>query len=274
VTDVPVLEITSRPTSLRVLLRDVWHHRRLVGMLARRDFFVRYRRASFGLAWAVVVPLSQALVLAAVLGRITRIATPGVSLTVFMLSGTVAWTYFSGVVTGATTAIVDGSGMSTKIYFPRVVLPLVTVVSGLFGLGLNLLVLLALTPIYGSWPGLRLFLLPLAVLLMTALAAAFGIVLSALQVYFRDIRYLLDAAQRAWFYLTPIFYPLSLVHSLRPYVEANPATGMVELLRAATVGADPGWMNSLWWSGGWLVVLLVIGLMLHRRYDRLFADQM
>jgi lipopolysaccharide transport system permease protein len=270
----PVLEIGNRPPPLRDLLRDLWRHRRLMGMLARRDFFVRYRRASFGLLWAVIVPLSQALVLAAVLGRIARISTPGVPLTVFILSGMVAWTFFNSAVSGATTSIVDGAGMSTKIYFPRAVLPLVTVVAGLFGLALNLAVLLVLTPIYGSWPGWRLLLLPAAVALAASLAAAFGLVLSAVQVYFRDVRYLLDAAQRAWFYLTPVFYPITMVESLRPYIEANPATGMVELLRAATVGAEDGWITSLYWSLGWLAVLVAIGLYLHRRYDRLFADLM
>jgi lipopolysaccharide transport system permease protein len=269
-----VLEIGNRPPPLRDLVRDLWRHRRLMGMLARRDFFVRYRRASFGLLWAVIVPLSQALVLAAVLGRIARISTPGVPLTVFILSGMVAWTFFNSAVSGATTSIVDGAGMSTKIYFPRAVLPMVTVVAGMFGLALNLAVLLVLTPIYGSWPGWRLLLLHAAVALMAELAAAFGHVQSAIQVYFRDVRYLLDAVQRAWFYLTPVFYPITMIESLRPYIEANPATGMVELLRAATVGAEDGWITSLWWSFGWLAGLIVIGLYLHRRYDRLIADMM
>lgn len=270
----PVLEVTPRPTRLRTLLTDLWRSRALMSMLARRDFFVRYRRASFGLAWAVIVPLTQALVLAVVLGRVTNIRTPGVSYTVFLLSGTVAWTFFSGAISASATAIVDGAGMSTKIYFPRAALPLVSVLAGLFGLALNIAVLLVLTPVFGSWPGWRVLLLIPAVALMTALAAAFGLVLSALQVYFRDVRYLLDAAQRAWFYVTPIFYRLDMLHGLRGWVEANPATGIVELFRAGTVGADPGWLTSLWWSLGWLAVLLAIALALHRKYDRLFADLM
>src|SRR3954451_23765899 len=274
----PGLEVTPRPTSLRLLVQDLWQHRRLVGMLARRDFFVRYRRASLGLAWAVVVPLSQALVLALVIGRLAgnRVHPPGVSLVLFILSGVVAWNYFNQSVNGSTTAIVDGASMSTKIYFPRAVLPLVTVCSGLFGLALNLVVLLALTPFFGSWPGWRPLLLPHAVLHMAVLAGAFGLVFSALHVYFRDLRYALDAVQRAWFYFTPVFFPLSMavLISLRPYIEANPATGMVELLRASTIGADPGWLTSLWWSMGWTAVLLVVGIWLHRRYDRLFADML
>jgi lipopolysaccharide transport system permease protein len=273
-TATPVLEVTPQPTRLRTLLSDLWRSRSLMSMLARRDFFVRYRRASFGLAWAVVVPLTQAIILAVVLSRVARISTPHVSYTVFLLSGTVVWTFFSGAVTASTTAIVDGAGMSTKIYFPRAALPLVSVLSGLFGLGLNIVMLLALTPIFGRWPGWQVLLLVPAVALATMLAAAFGLVLSALQVYFRDVRYLLDAAQRAWFYVTPLFYPLAQVHGLRPWIEANPATGMVELFRAGTVGADAGWLTSLWWTLGWLTALVLVALWLHRRFDRLFADLM
>jgi lipopolysaccharide transport system permease protein len=273
-TATPVLEVTPQPTQLRTLLSDLWRSRSLMSMLARRDFFVRYRRASFGLAWAVVIPLTQALVLAVVLSRVTRIKTPGVSYTVFLLSGTIVWAFFSSAVSASATAIVDGSGMSSKIYFPRATLPLVSVFAGLFGLGLNIVVMLALTPIFGSWPGWNVLLLIPAVVLMTVLAAAFGLVLSALQVYFRDVRYILDAAQRAWFYVTPIFYPLASLHGLRAWVEANPATGLVELFRAGTVGADPGWLTSLWWSLGWAGGLLALALALHRKYDRLFADLM
>lgn len=273
-TATPVLEVTPQPTPVRTLLSDLWRSRSLMTMLARRDFFVRYRRASFGLAWAVVVPLTQAVILAIVLSRVTRIATPGVSYTVFLLSGTVIWTFFSGAVTSSTTAIVDGAGMSTKIYFPRAALPLVSVLGGLYGLGLNIVVMLVLTPIFGSWPGWQVLLLIPAVMLTTVLAASFGLVLSALQVYFRDIRYLLDAANRAWFYVTPIFYPLTMLHGLRGWVEANPATGVVELFRAGTVGADPGWLTSLWWSLGWVGALVALALALHRKYDRLFVDLM
>src|SRR3954447_10445474 len=127
----PVLEVTPRPTSLRLLVQDLWQHRRLVGMLARRDFFVRYRRARLGLAWAVVVPLSQALVLALVIGRLTRIrTTDDVPLTLFVFAGMVAWTFFSTAFGSGATAIADGAGLTTKIYFPRAVLPLVTVGAG------------------------------------------------------------------------------------------------------------------------------------------------
>lgn len=271
-TDELTVDLTGTPGPLSHLLRDTWRSRQLVSMLARRDFYVRYRRASLGVLWAVLLPLSQALVLALVLGRVTRLGTTTAApFAVFVLAGTVVWSFFSTGISAATTSIVDGSGMSTKVYFPRIVMPAVSVVSAAIGFGLNILVLLGVCVAFGvSLNGMWL-LIP-AVLLAVALTGAFSLVLSVAYVYFRDVRYLLDAAQRAWFYLTPVFYPLDRLGSLRPWVNANPATGVVELFRAATVGADDGWLPSVWWSCGWTLMLGVLGLALHRRHDRLFTD--
>lgn len=270
--DVVTVDLTSRPEPLSHLVRRAWGARRLVSMLARRDFYVRYRRASLGVLWAVILPLSQAVVLAVVLGRVTRLGTTTKApFPVFVIAGTVAWSFFSSGISGAATSIVDGSGMSTKVYFPRAVLPAVSVASAAIGFGLNILVLLAIMAGFGIGFG-GLWLLVPAVVLAVALTGALGLVLSAAYVYFRDVRYVLDAAQRAWFYLTPVFYPLDRLGSFRPFVVANPATGVIELFRAATVGADSGWLPSVWWACGWTVGLGALGLALHRRHDRLFTD--
>ena len=266
------VDLTSTPRPLTVLLRDAWRSRRLVGMLARRDFYVRYRRASLGVLWAVLLPLSQALVLALVLSRVTGLdSSTAAPFWVFVVAGNVAWSFFSTGVTAAATSIVDGSGMSTKVYFPRLVLPAVSVASAAIGFALNTALVLVICAVTGVSLA-HVWLLPLAMLLAVALTGAFSLVLSVAYVYFRDVRYLLDAGQRAWFYFTPVFYPLDRLGSLKPLVLANPATGVVELFRAATVGADPGWLPSVWWSCGWVVVLGALGLALHRRHDRLFTD--
>jgi lipopolysaccharide transport system permease protein len=190
----------------------------------------------------------------------------------FVLSGMVAFTFLSTGFGPGATAIADSAGLTTKIYFPRAVLPLVTVASAGLTLGLNLVLLLVMCPFFGVIPTWRLLLLPLALLLLFALVSALSLVLSAVHVHVRDVRYLLEAASRALFYATPVFYPLEKVGGLRHVLAANPLTGATELFRAATVGADHGWMPSLWWSIGWTVVLLVVGLELHRRLDRTFSD--
>jgi ABC-type polysaccharide/polyol phosphate export permease len=259
------------PTPLRTIASSTWGSRELIAILARQDFYVRYRRATFGLLWAAALPLLQAIVLAFVVSKFATFDT-GDDYAVFVLSGTVAWSTFSSIVSAGSTAIVDGSGLSTKIYFPRIVLPLVTVWASSYGLGISTVVLLAVTLVTGAGIGPQTLLLVPAVALTLVLGACFAVVLSALHVYFRDVRYLVQAALLVWLYVTPVIYPLDAVGQFRRWVEANPMTGVVELYRAATVGGDPGWTTTLLWTAAWCVALALAGLLLHRRFDRTFVD--
>lgn len=258
--------------SLRGLVRDVWSVRRLIAVLARKDFYVRYRRTSFGALWSVGLPLVQALVLAAVVSLFLdfgdRTRYP-----VFVFSGMVVWSFFSTTVNGAGTSIVDGADLSTKIYFPRAVFPLVAVGVGAYGFVLSLLVLLGLSLVTGTGIGVRIALLPVAVALAVALTAGWSLVLSALHVYFRDVRYLLQATLLPWFYVTPVFYPLEQVPSwARRWLELNPLTGAVELMREATVGSGAAWARPALISAAWAVGMLALGAELHARRDRVFVD--
>ena len=264
--------LTGAVTPLGQLVSDVWSSRQLLGILARKDFYVRYRRASLGLFWAVGLPLFQALVLAVVFSRVVKIHT-GTNFAVFVLAGMVGWTYFSNTLSAASTSIVDGSGLSTRIYFPRVILPLVSVAANLYGYFITLVILLVLSVALGVGLGVGVLWLVPATALLVVLTAGACLVTSALHVYFRDVRYIVTAAVIGWFYLTPVFYPLHLAHgAIHALVAANPVTGVVELLRAATAGADPQWGWTVVISLGWAAALLVVGGALHRRYNRVFTD--
>ena len=263
--------LSGPSTPLPELLRGIWDSRALLTMLSRKEFFVRYRRASFGVIWAVVLPLLQAIVLAVVVSRFVRFETGG-NFTLFVFAGTLAWSFFSQTVVGGTTSIVDNADMSAKIYFPRAVFPLVVVGAGLYGLAISGVILLGFAVSAGEFDPLRTLLLVPAVAVLVVLSSAAALLLAALQVYFRDMKYVIAAALLPWFYLTPIFYPLDRIGRLHTLVEANPVTGAVELLRAATVGADPGWYISLWWTGGWTAVLLLLAALVHRRHDRIMSD--
>jgi ABC-type polysaccharide/polyol phosphate export permease len=259
-------------TTLRRLGAELWSSRSLIGMLARKDFFVRYRRASFGLLWAVGLPVFQALVLVVVFSRVVRIQT-GPPYTVFLFAAFVPWSYFSITLGTAATAIVDNSGLASKIYFPRAALPLTTVVTNLYGSAVTLAVLLVMVVAFGVGIGPEIALLVPAVALVVALTASMSLLASAAHVYFRDVRYLTQAAMTVWFYVTPVLYPLDRVPGgIAPIVKLNPMTGVVELFRAATVGADPGWGPTVAITGAWTCACLVGALVLHRRYDRVFAD--
>jgi ABC-type polysaccharide/polyol phosphate export permease len=264
--------LTAKPEPLRSLLRRIWQSRDLIRMLARQDFFVRYRRESFGFLWAVGLPLLQAIVLAVVFSRIVKIHTR-TSYPVFVFAGMIPWTFFANCVGGASTSIVDGQGLATKIYFPRAVLPLVTVQATFYGFVPSVAVLVAMALVLGVPLGLPLLYLVPGTLLIMLLSASFGLVLSALHVYFRDVRYIVAASMFAWFYATPVLYPLRLAPPfLRRIIEANPASGGVEMFRAAVGSADAGWPTTVIASVSFLVVLLFVAAVVHRRLDRLFVD--
>ena len=266
-------ELRGETTPLVPWLRSLWASRALTRVLARKDFLVRYRRASLGVLWAVGLPVLQAVVLAVVFSRVVRVETEA-PYWAFVFSGLVPGAFVLSTVTAASTSIVDGSSLSSKVYFPRAVLPLATVLANLYGAVVSLVLLLLVVVLAGELEP-RIVLLVPAVLLAVALTVGGALVGSALHVTFRDTRYLLQAIGAVWLYATPIAYPLGLLPGgLRAVVEANPATGVVELFRAATVGADPGWGTSLVWAVGWTVVLLVAGVLLHLRGDRTFADRL
>lgn len=266
-------ELDGSSTTMRHLLVDVWRSRDLLMTLARKDFFVRYRRTSFGLLWAVGLPLVQAAVLAVVFTRIIRIETGG-NYGIFVFSGMLPWTFLSGTVNVGATSIVDGAALAAKIYFPRAVLPLVTLGANLYGFLPGVAVLLVGVATIGEGITTDVVLLVPATVLMVLFVAALTLLLSGLHVYFRDLRFMVQASILAWFYGTPIIYPLDeAVGTLRTILQINPATGMVTLFRAAvsdtgTTGLGTALVSTIAWTVGFAILALV----LHARRDRVFVD--
>lgn len=265
--------LRGETTPLGPWLRSVWGARRLTAVLARKDFLVRYRRASLGLLWAAGLPVLQAVVLAVVFSQVVRVQTDS-PYWAFVFTGLVPAAFVLSAVTTAATSIVDGSSLSSKVYFPRAVLPLSTVLASLYGAAVSLVLLLVVVLAAGELGPQIVLLLP-GVALALALTVGGALTASALHVWFRDTRYLLQAVAAVWIYATPVVYPLELLPSvLRRLVEANPGTGVVELFRLATVGADPGWPVAVAWSCAWTFGLLALGVALHCRGDRVFADRL
>ena len=268
--------LTDQPAPLNVLASDLWASRQLIVVLGRRAFFTRYRRASFGLAWAVGLPLVQAAVMAVIFHFAVRIQVPHYP--VFVFTGMFAWSFFSSALQAGSSAIVDNSGLCSRIYFPRAVMPIVSVTGNIYNFVVTIGILLVVSTVFQVWPGWHTLLLIPAAMIAIALCIAFALVLSAIQVYFRDVRYIVQAAVTAWFYLTPVFYPLEFLRQhnvpdlLRIVVQLNPATGLVELFRKAVYGADPQWGSETLICLGWIAALLVIAVWLHHKYDRLFTD--
>ncbi len=270
-------ELTGPSTPVGTLVRELWQARALLVVLARKDFFVRYRRTSLGVLWAVGLPLVQALVLTVVFSHVVRadrlVEGRDVPFPVFLYAALVPWGYVAAVLPGAATAIVDNLNLVTKIYFPRVLTVALVVLTGLVPLvtGMVLLAVLTARPRSGARPA-GAWMLPGA-LLVGALMLGIGACLSALHVYLRDVRYLVQALMTVGFYLTPVLYPLDAAPgALSTLLALLPAAGPVELFRAATVGADPGWQLAVAASVGWVVVTCTAGLWLQSRRDRVFTD--
>lgn len=271
----PGFELSGEAQPLSGLLGEIWRARGLILMLGRKDFFVRYRRASFGILWAVGLPLIQAIVLAIVFSRVVRIET-GTNFPTFLFAGLIPFTFFSQTLSQGVTSIVRGQDLASKIYFPRAVFPLALVVTSTYAIPANLLVLGSMAVFFGvGLDPLELLWLAPAMALLLALSASFALVLAALQVYFRDMQYVVAAVLTALFYASPVIYPLDLAPpGLRTILLINPIAGVIEMFRAAIVGADPGWLTAVLSSLCWTVALLVFALFLYRRFNRVFVDLM
>jgi lipopolysaccharide transport system permease protein len=207
-------ELTGSRTPIRLLLRDVWRSRSLLVMLARKDFFVRYRRTVLGVGWAVGLPLVQAAVLTVVFSRVVhanRLAGTGSSYAVFLYAGLVPWSFMAATLPAASTAIVDSLDVITKVYFPRIVTVVLAAFTGLVPLAAGLAILIGLTSALAPGITVRILWLLPGVVLVLLLVMAFGSLLSALHVYLRDLRYLIQAVMTVAFYATPVLYPVDAV---------------------------------------------------------------
>lgn len=268
-----ILDVDARPPSTRAWLEEVWRHRDVLRALAKTDFHVRYKRASFGIAWAVLLPLVQAGVLAVVFSKVLSVRGGG-GFAAFVLAGVTAWGYFQQTLSTASTAIVEGSGLTDKVWFPRALLPLAPAAANGVGLLISVALLLLLTPVLGGHLGIALLWLVPAVVLLVAFTAALAMALAALHVYFRDVRFLVQAVLLVWFYVTPVMYPPGYLKDLRWILSLNPMTGVITLFHAAVVDVGDGWLRPVAISVASTVALIIAVVAAYRRHDRLFVDQL
>jgi lipopolysaccharide transport system permease protein len=249
----------------------MWDHRGVIWVLARKDFHVRFKRATLGVLWAVAVPALQATVMVFVFSHFIHTKSH-IPYGAYVLSGILAWSYFLSTLPAGVTSIVDGAALTDKVWFPRAILPLVPCLSGLVGLGISMILLLIGTPILGAHFGLRILLLIPACLLLVTFTASIALVTSALQVYFRDVRFIVSALLMVWLYATPIMYPETAVGSLGPYLDFNPMTGVIALFHLAILGPVQPLHRAVIVSLITTVALLVIGIEAQRRRDRVLVD--
>lgn len=233
----PILLIRPGSGRMGPRLRELWHHRELLFFLAWRDLRVRYRQTALGIAWAILQPLLAMAVLSLTLGRLVGVPSAGLPYPLFALSGLLVWQLFSFALTSSAGSLIGNERLMTKIYFPRLVLPMASVLSGLVDFALGLFLLALLQVAYGVRPGPSLLAVPLFALLAAGAALAVGIGLSALNVRYRDVKHALPFVAQFWMLCSPVVYPSSLIpEAWRPLYALNPMVGVVEGFRWALFG--------------------------------------
>jgi lipopolysaccharide transport system permease protein len=254
------------------VLTELWSYRELLYFLVWRDVKVRYKQTILGAAWAVLQPVLTMAVFAIFLGRLAHVPSDGLPYPLFAFTGLVPWTYFATALANGSTSIVGSQQLISKVYFPRVLVPLASAITPLVDFTIATATLVPLLWWYGVAPGAAIVFLPAFVLLAVATALAAAIWLATLTVTYRDVRYLVPFFIQFWMFATPVAYPASLVPERWRLVYAlNPLTGVVEGFRWAIVGGPaPGSMVVV--SAAVVAGLLVAGVLFFRRFEGTFAD--
>jgi lipopolysaccharide transport system permease protein len=253
--------------------RELWTSRDLIYFMAWRDVKVRYTQAVMGVAWAVIQPVLLMVVFSIFLGRLAKVPSAGVPYPLFVFAGLVPYTFFANSVSSATESLVTNSKLVSKVYFPRVVIPLAALVSWLPDFGIALSLLTGLMLLYGLIPGWSILALPLFAGIALLTATSIAVWLSALNVAYRDVRYATPFVLQLWLFASPIVYPVSLVpEQYRLIYGLNPLAGVVEGIRWSLLGGrSPDWALVAV-SAGIAVVLLAAGMCYFRRVETFFAD--
>ena len=270
----PLVTVRPRRSWLPTHPRDLWIFRGLGVRFAARDITLRYRQTVLGAIWVVVVPLLGAGALSFVFGGVADLqGPPGIPYFVFTLAGMVAWTAFSQVTTRSSGSLVANAGLLGKVYFPRLLLPLSTVLSTLVDVAVSLALLIVLLLISGVRPGLGFITFPLWLLLILALALGIGLAAGAFMVPYRDVGYILPVGIQFLLFASPVAYTLASVPAdAQTLFKLNPLTGLLEGLRWALIGTEKPSVGLVVYSATLSVLVLLVGTLIFSRMERQFAD--
>ena len=273
VTEPPVLRIAPPHGWWGVDFHELWQFRELIYFFVWRDIKVRYKQTAIGAAWAILQPALAMIVFALFFGKLAHMPTEGLPILVFYYSGLLPWMYFSNSLTNATSTIVQNQNIITKVYFPRLALPISAVLSGLLDFAIGCLLLVPLMVVYRVRPGLPLLLLPVFLLLTVLMAAGAGLWLSAMNAIYRDVRYVVPFLVQFWLFASPVAYASSIVPAKWRWLYGlNPMAGIIEGFRWSLTGRGdpPGPMIIV--SAAVVLVVLASGLFYFQKMESTVAD--
>ena len=265
----PLVVVEARKSWVGVNLRDLWTYRELLYFLTWRDVKVRYKQTLLGAAWALLQPLLLMLIFTFFFSRLAGINSGSVPYPLFAYAGLLPWTFFANAVANAGNSLVGSTNLITKVYFPRLFIPAAAVGAGLVDLAISFALLVVLMIDYGVGFHWSLVLLPVLITLTTLLALGVGMLMSALNVKYRDIRYALPFMIQIWMFASPVIYPIP--DSWRWLLALNPMTGIIEGFRAALFGQGFDWL-ALGLSAVITLGLLVYSAFVFTRMEKSFAD--
>ena len=269
----PIIYLKPSTGWLSVNFQELWRYRELIYFLTWRDIKVRYKQAALGIFWAILQPLLTMTIFAPIFGFLLKIPSENVPYPLFSLTALLPWQLFATALQRSSISLVGNANLITKVYFPRLAIPLSSVFAALVDFGVSFIVLLGVMAYYRFWPGLNiLWLLPMILLsLLTALSV--GLWLSALNVQYRDVQHMVPFIIQVWMYASPIVYPIETIPEgiWRWLYSLNPMTGVIQGFRWVLLGAAPPDLTFLI-SVVVVIVLLFSGLFYFRRMEKTFAD--
>lgn len=268
----PLVTIKPRQSWVALDLRNLWTYHELLYFLIWRDVKVRYKQTVLGVAWAILQPLIMIVIFSIIFGRVAGLPSDGIPYALFAYAGVVTWTFFSGAVTKSGNSLVGSSHLITKVYFPRMMVPAAAVCAAVVDLVLAFVVLVPLMFYYGVMPRWQIVMILPVIVLLILLAFGVGMWMSALNVKYRDVGFILPFLIQIWMFLSPVIYPSSaLPPKFRTVMMFNPVSGIIEASRSALFGLPFNWPAILI-SGVITFLILVCAAFWFRRMEREFAD--
>jgi lipopolysaccharide transport system permease protein len=254
-------------------LQDLWNYRELLYFLIWRDIKVLYKQTVIGAAWAILQPLLTMVVFTIFFGKLAKIPSEGIPYPIFSYSGLLIWTYFSSGVSSSANSLVGSANLITKVYFPRLIIPLSSTLSGIVNYFIALVILIFMMFYYGFLPNLSIVLLPIIVFLASISATGLGLWLSALNVKYRDVRYAIPFFIQLLLFATPVIYPTTILsEKFRWLLSLNPISGIIDAHRACLLGYKSIDWPSLFISTAMTLLIFASGLVYFRKTERFFAD--
>jgi len=268
----PTIKIRPPRKWVPVDFHEIWEYRELLYSFVGRDLKVRYKQTALGFLWAIIQPLFLMVVFSLFFGRLVKIPSEGIPYPLFSFAALIPWTLFAEGLTRSTASVLHNAGIMTKVYFPRLIMPISGILSPLVDFAIAFVILLLMMVYYGYVPTIAIVLLPLFVLLALMTSLAVGLWLSATNVKYRDFQYTISFLIQLWLFASPVVYPSSLLpEQYRILYGLNPMAGVIEGFRWALLGTNPP-ESMILVSVGVVVLLLIGGLFYFKRMEQYFAD--